>query len=182
MTRIQKHFQATSVKPDADLVSRLAIEILENPTTGQPRIYEEEFSPGNLRVTVLWDDWHDVPMEVRTATILRAYQEAIADDSDKRIRLAMGLTIPEASSAGSLPVGIILGWRKSDPVPYEVCQKAMIEEGGSVLADPARPLLRFATVEEADACIQRLRSRVPGSDDFWIISQDVGRVDDWLAR
>ena len=58
----------------------------------------------------------------------------------------------------------------------------MIDEGASTLLMADQPQLRFATQAEAEAARRRLTERLPGSDPVWVISQDVGKVEDWLER
>lgn len=146
-------------------------------------IYEHAFRTGKVRVTVIWDAWHDIPLQQRSATILRAYEMAEGTESRDRIALASGLTVPEAHAAGMLPFQIIAALRKDDPVTFSQVRQAMLDEGGSLLLHWNRPLLRFATGEEAEAARQRLIQRFPGSDDVWIIdreitAQDVATVQD----
>ena len=80
-----------------------------------------------------------------------------------------------------LPFGIITAVRRTDPVTLDQCRQAMVEEGASMLLSPDRPLLRFASMEDAEAGRRRLIQRLPQSDDVWIITQDVGNVADWCA-
>jgi len=143
-------------------------------------IDEQEFPTGKIRVTVLWDEWDRLPLEDRTAVILRAYDLAEGRDYRERIALASGLTVPEAYAAGMLPFQIIPALRRGDKVTREECCQAMIEEGASTLLAPDKPQLRFATEEEAEAARQRLVQRLPNSDQVWVITQDVGKVEDWV--
>jgi hypothetical protein len=130
-------------------------------------------------VTVIWDEWDRLPLEDRTAAILRAYEQAEGRDYRGRIALASGLTVPEAHAAGMLPFQIIAALRKTNPVTIEQCREAMIAQGASMLLDPSRPQLRFATEEEAKACRKRLAEGLPGSEPIWVTTQEVGRVEDW---
>jgi hypothetical protein len=166
------------------LAEKLAAELKNNRELGQPVIYEHAFRTGKLRVTVIWDAWHDTPLQERSATILRAYEMAEGSESRDRIALASGLTVPEANAAGMLPYRIITALRKSDPVTYDQARQAMLDEGGSQLFNPTMVQLRFATGEEAEAARQRLIQRFPGSEDVWIIerevtAQDFAKALDW---
>jgi hypothetical protein len=166
------------------LVERLAAELKNGRDAGQPTIYEQEYSTGKLRVTVIWDEWDGIPLEDRSTAILRAYEQAEGAAYRDRIALASGLTVPEAHAAGMLPFQIITALRKSDPITFEQARQAFLEEGASQLADPQALQLRFATEEEAEACRQRLIRRFPGSDDVWIIhreitAQDFAKAQDW---
>ena len=64
--------------------------------------------------------------------------------------------------------------RKDDPVSWEACRDAMLAEGASLLFGSKNPELRFATEEEAEAARQRLIVAVPGSDEVWVVTRDVG--------
>lgn len=165
-----------------DLVGRLATELKAGRESGQPLIHEQEFPTGKLRVSVIWDDWDRLPLEDRTEVVLRAYEQAEGRDFRARIALASGLTFPEAYAAGMLPFQIIAALRKGDPVTAEQCGEVMKAEGASILADPDRPQLRFATLAEAEAAQGRLVAQLPQSEPIWIVDQEVGSVEDWSPR
>lgn len=116
-----------------ELAEELATELKSNRDFGQPVIYEDAFRTGKVRVTVIWDAWQDVPLQERSATILRAYEMAEGPESRDRIALASGLTVPEAHAAGMLPYQIIAALRKGDPVTHDQGKQAMLDEGGSLL-------------------------------------------------
>lgn len=156
-----------------ELAEELATELKSNRESGQPVIYEHVFRTGKVRVIVIWDKWRDVPLQERSATILRAYEMAEGPESHDRIALASGLTVPEAHAAGMLPFQIIAALRKGDPVTYDQARQAMLDEGGSRFFHPQRVQLRFATEEEAEAARQRLIQQFPGSDDVWIIEREI---------
>jgi hypothetical protein len=166
------------------LAKQLAAELKSERECGQPLVYEQEFRTGKLRVNVIWDAWDRIPLQERTATILRAYELAEGPDIRERIGLASGLTVPEAHAAGMLPYQIIMALRRSDPVTPEQARQAFLDEGASQLMNPHAPQLRFATEEEAESCRQRLIRRFPGSDDAWIINREFtasefGRASEW---
>jgi hypothetical protein len=50
----------------------------------------------------------------------------------------------------------------------------LAEEGASTLAEWWPAQLRFSTQEEAEECRQRLTARLPGSEDLWFITRDLG--------
>ncbi len=81
-----------------------------------------------------------------------------------------------------LPFQIIPALRRGDPVTLEECRQAMIEEGASTLLGSEKPQLRFASEEEAEAARNRLIQRLPTSEQVWVITQDVGQVEDWAQR
>lgn len=155
------------------LAGRLADELKSDRDCGQPIVYEQEYSTGKLRVTVIWDEWARTPLEERSAIILRAYELAEGDEYRDRIALASGLTVPEAHAAGMLPYQIITALRKTDLVTLDDARKAMLEEGASELANPQALQLRFATEEEAEASRRRLIKRLPDSDFIWIINREI---------
>jgi hypothetical protein len=179
MPRIKRGFDERLRPAAVDLADRLADELKTNRESGQPLIDEQEYPSGKVRVTVIWDAWDRLPLEDRTAVILRAYDLAEGRGYRDRIALASGLTVPEAHAAGMLPFQIIPAVRKSDPVTLDQCRQAMIEEGASTLLGAERPQLRFATEDEAEAARRRLARRLPGSEQVWLITQEAGRGEDW---
>lgn len=160
-----------------ELAEKLAAELKSSRESGQPIIYEQEFRTGKIRVTVVWDAWDGIPLQERTATILRAYEIAEGTDLRDRIALASGLTVPEAHAAGMLPYQIITGLRQGDPVTPQQAREAMVAEGASQLVSPAMPQLRFATEEEAEAGRRRLIQRLPGTEPIWIINREITAYD-----
>jgi hypothetical protein len=172
------------VRARGGLAEKLAAELTSQHEFGQPLIYERVFRTGKASVTVIWDEWVRIPLQERSATILRAYEMVEGPEARERVALANGLTVPEAHAAGMLPYQIIAALRKNDPVTREQVQQAFLEEGASRLLDPQAPQLRFATEEEAEACRQRLLRRFPGTDDVWIIhreitAQDYAETQEW---
>lgn len=162
-----------------NLVAELADELRSNRPFGQPIIREQRFPRTDvIRTTVIWDKWESLNDEDRVATILQAYEEVEGEAFRDRLALALGLTVPEAHEAGLLPVQVTTALRASDPVTVEQCRDTMIELGASVLSNPDRPVLRFATTQEADQCVQQLVQRLPGSEPVWIVSQEVARIVD----
>jgi hypothetical protein len=164
------------------LAERLADELRSSRESGQPVIEEQEFPTGTIRATVIWDEWDRLPLEDRTAVILRAYELAEGRGYRDRIALASGLTVPEAYAAGMLPFQIIPALRRGDPVTPEQCRRAMIDEGASTLLAAETPQLRFTSAEEAEAARKRLVKRLPDSEQVWVITQEVGKVEDWAQR
>jgi hypothetical protein len=167
-----------------ELADKLAAELKNSKAYGQPLIFEETYRTGKVRVNVIWDAWNGMPLQQRSATILRAYEVAEGKESRDRIALANGLTVPEAYAAGMLPYQIIAAVRKGDVVTLDQAREALLEEGASKLLDPLAVQLRFATEEDAQAARQRLIKRFPGSEDVWIITreftaQDFGKIQDW---
>ena len=133
MPRKKRGFDEPPRHTVGNLVERLVDELKSNRPSGQPMIEEEEFPTGKLRVNVIWDEWDRVPLEDRTATILRAYEQAEGREYRDRVALASGLTVPEAHAAGMLPYQVIAAVRKGDPVTAAQCRQALIEQGASTL-------------------------------------------------
>jgi len=181
MPRIKRPFNEVTRAVSAELASRLAEELRGDREFGQPMIDEQEFPSGRLRVNVIWDDWDRMSLEDRTSLILRAYEMAESRAYRERIALANGLTVPEAIAAGMLPYHVFPALRQGDSVTAEQCRKAMIEEGASILLGEERPVLRFATEEQAEAARTRLALRLPASEPVWVVTQDVGRVEELVG-
>jgi hypothetical protein len=182
MPRKRKGFEEPPRRTIGGLVERLVAELKSDRQSGQPLIEEEEFPTKKLRVNVLWDAWDRVPLEDRTATILRAYEVAEGREYRDRIALASGLTVPEAHAAGMLPYQVIAAVRRSDPVTMDQCRQALIDEGASILFGNDSPQLRFSTEEEAEAARKRLAERLPNSEPVWVITKEIGTVEDWAER
>jgi hypothetical protein len=160
-------------RSDRKLSDRLVQELKSSRESGHPLIYEAELGADRLRVLVIWDEWDGVPLEERTAAILDAFDRAEGNKYRKRIALASGLTVPEATATGMLPYQVGTALRKDDPVTLEQCRAAMLAEGASRLFGPDVLQLRFATLDEAEACRQRLIKSLPKSDNVWIITKDI---------
>src|ERR1043165_6723138 len=114
MPRTRRKSEELPRRTIASLVGRLVDELKSNRESGQPMIEQEEFPTKKLRVNVIWDEWDHIPLEDRTATILRGYEQAEGREYRDRIALASGLTVPEAQAAGMLPYQVIPALRKGD--------------------------------------------------------------------
>src|SRR5260370_27974203 len=132
MPRKRRGFEEPARRTVSVLVERLVDELKSNRQSGQPMIEEEEFPTKKLRVNVIWDEWDRVPLEDRTATILRAFEQAEGREYRDRIALPSGLTVPEAHAAGMLPYQVIAAVRKGDPVTTDECRETLIKEGASI--------------------------------------------------
>lgn len=162
-----------SLPTDAPLTERLKNELLSTRESGQPLVYEQEVRSDRLRVLVIWDEWDRIPLEERTAVILRAYELALGTPERYKIALASGVTVPEATAAGMLPYQVGTALRKGDPVTFEQCWETMLAEGASRLFGPNILQLRFATRDEAEACRKRLIVRLPQSENVWLINREI---------
>jgi len=160
------------------LIKQLADELRSSRESGQPLIEERQSEQRETRsVYVYWDEWENVPDTDRIGVIRQAYKEALGPEFADRIVLAAGYTIPEGRDFGLLPYSIMSGLRKTDPVPPEDCREALLAEGASVLENPGTPELRFPTMKDTMAAVNRLDQRLPGSRDMWIIAEDVRKVE-----
>ena len=182
MPRKRSRFETPPRRTVGTLAERLVDELKSDRQSGQPMIEEMEFPTGKLRVNVIWDEWDRIPLADRTATILSAYEQAEGGEYRDRIALASGLTVPEAHAAGMLPYQVIPALRHGDPVTMDQCRQALIEEGASLLFGEDHPQLRFATEEEAEAARKRLAARLPNSAEVWVVTKEVGTVEDWAQR
>src|SRR5215208_6422804 len=162
MPRIKRGLEGPPKLQRPDLLAELIDELRSSREAGQPLIDEYHFPRTNaVRATVVWDKWVPLSDEERSATILQAYEEVEGKEFRDRIALAIGLTIPEAYESGLLPYQITTAWRVGDAVSPEECMKTMLDQGASLLFDSKKPQLRFATLEEAEACVQRLIKALP---------------------
>lgn len=165
------------VQGNETLAKQLSAELKSEKDSGQPLIYESELKPNRLRVVVVWDAWEPLQVDERVAVILRAYELAEGVEARNRIFLATGTTVPEATAAGMLPYQVSTALRKSDPVSFDDCWNAMLEEGASKLFGESILQLRFATQAEADAAVKRLVKRLPKSKGIWLINRDISVQD-----
>jgi hypothetical protein len=178
MPRIKRGLDEPPPARFSELVAALVDELKSSREAGQPMIEEQYFPRTSaIRATVIWDRWAPLADEERSASILQAYRDAEGKDFSDRIALAIGLTVPEAHESGLLPYQVTAGVRQGDPVTPEQCARAMTDQGASLLVDPKRPQLRFATEEEAEACVRRLAQALPRSEPIWVISRDDNRVE-----
>jgi hypothetical protein len=153
------------------LVAEIASELSQPKDFGQPRIEETEFSTKAIRATAIWDKWDKVPDGNRPAVILEAYERVKGKAFRDRITLAIGLTFPEAYELGMLPYRLHPSVRSTDPVTELACNRAMRELGASDLFMPGKPVLRFASEEEAEKARSHLEKQLPGS--HWLLDKDV---------
>jgi hypothetical protein len=172
MPRVKRSLE--SPKPRfPKLLAELVDELRTERQAGQPLIDELTFPKTNLvSVTVIWDRWAPLSDEERSTTIRQAYGEVEGREFRDRIALASGLTVPEAHEYGMLPYRVLPALRKGDPVTAEQCARAMLEQGASLLLDPKKAQLRFATEEQANACVERLGRVLPGSEGTWIVLKE----------
>ena len=121
---------------------------------------------------VIWDEWADASLEERSSVT------CVPMSKPKGKRPAKRSARQRSDGAGgdggrdaSLP-----DYHRpaaSDPVKPEEVNAAMLEQGASELNKEDGLQLRFATKEEAEACLKRLSEKLPGSEPIWIISRDI---------
>jgi len=146
-----------------ELAAKLAAELKTDSEFGQPFIYEKEYRTGKLGVTVVWDEWDDMPLSDRSATIWRAYEVAGGVEYRDRVALASGLTVPEAHAAGMLPYEILPAVRRGDPLTLDKALKAMLDEGGTGIQPSGTFLDRASNVQLQFATLKRRRLASSGS-------------------
>jgi hypothetical protein len=177
MPRVRRQSEKSTPLRFPKLVRELVTELKNSRAFGQPYIEEQVFPRTNaMRINVVWDKWERVSDEDRADTIHHAYEQVEGKEFSDRIALAIGLTVPEAVEMGVLPFQIAPMLRKDDSVTLDQCRTAMIALGASTLHDPEQPQLRFATREEAEACVQQLSKQLPGSGPVWLITHDTAHV------
>ncbi len=154
------------------LLASLVHELREPQPIGQPIILEEQTpETKTMRVYVIWDLWEECPRELRSDIILDAYGEARGDKIKQEITLVLGVTVPEAADMGLLSYTIEPTKRQLGSPSYDEHIDAMLKAGASVLTDPHRPQLRFASLEDAEAAVEHLQNILPKSK--WLITQEV---------
>lgn len=78
-------------------------EVADIQRSEAPLIIEEPDRRGKyLHVTVIWDQWFDVPKQERSRLIVDAYEAKFGEEKMLSIRFALGLTWKESESLGLL--------------------------------------------------------------------------------
>lgn len=156
----------------AELVAALVGELREPREIGQPIILERHMELADaVQVYVVWDRFLDVPDDQRAATILQAYEQVMGKEFRNRITLATGATVPEAGDLELLPFEVVPALRNGNAGILDNFHQVMVSEGASILRHPDRPELRFETLDDATAAIERLEDRLPNSR--WVVVQAV---------
>ncbi|HTW93631.1 MAG TPA: hypothetical protein VMD30_02480, partial [Tepidisphaeraceae bacterium] len=105
----------TNDRRASDLTQQLASELSSPGKTGEPLVYENQIGQTqSYHVTVVWNEWDDFPLQSRSRIILDAYEQAAPEKTGK-IRIAMGLTWPEAISMGIFPFSVKALLKENDP-------------------------------------------------------------------
>jgi hypothetical protein len=159
----------------ADAVSlqeELIRELADPKEYGQPLILERHMDrEGAVHVYVIWDRLDECENRERSEIVLGAFEQARGEEFRKRILFALGLSVPEAVETGLLPYAIVDTIRAGTPDQLDRVRQAMIAEGASVLENPQRPVLRYPTLEDAEAGLGRLRGRLGSSDTLALVHE-----------
>ena len=162
----------TSLARYDDLVKSLVKELKAESGGPQPLILEQVAQPGPVRyVTVIWDKWKGVPEDVRPEVIVAAYEKAESKPYADSIMTAEGVTASEALSLGLLPYCVTPARREGDPVGLDEYRKVFVEEAKRTVLGAKAKELRYARSEDADAALERLTRRLPGS--HWAVPKSV---------
>jgi hypothetical protein len=156
----------------ASLQEELVRELADPKEYGQPLILERHMDrEGAVHVYVIWDRLDECESRERSEIVLGAFEQARGEEFRKRILFALGLSVPEAVENGLLPYAIVDKARAAAPGEIDRVRQAMIDEGASVLENPLRPLLRYPTLEDAEAGLERLRKDLGSSDAFSLVHE-----------
>ena len=151
------------------LVERLAQELTSPVGLPQPLIVERHLPASNSRhVHVVWDGWGDLVDEERAAVITQAYAKVEGEEGASNITVALGLRPEDAVIFGLLPFAV----KPKHPHHAERTEYRMAaseEADQTVLGKGAREL-RYASFEEAERAIQRLKRHTPRTS--WVIVRE----------
>lgn len=165
MPRVIINATSPSRRYDA-LVQKLAQELASPGGKPQPLIVERHLPASNSRhVHVVWDEWGDLVDEERSAVITQAYAKLEGEAASSNITVALGLRPEEAIIFGVLPFKIVPKRpHEAERTDYRVAFGK--EVGQTLLGDGAREL-RYASFEEAEQAMKRLKRHAPRTS--WII-------------
>jgi len=160
----------TNTNKTALLRSRLIHELREPAVRGFPLVLENQIGQTRkYHVTIIWDEWGDLPLQTRSRIILDAYEEVFPDKTG-RISIAQGLTMSEAISLGLFPYKVIaLPTRVEESFLRDRVVDALKRRGA--IRGQYDLELRYRTVEEAELARAELQKEIPG--DFWTIVQEM---------
>jgi hypothetical protein len=158
----------TNSSKSALLTSRLVRELREPGTTGSPLVLENQISQTHrYHVTVIWDEWRDLPLQTRSRIILDAYEDVFPEKTGL-ISIAQGLTMCEAISMGLFPYKVIALLSRADE-PMRDRALAALKAHGAVRGEHDLEL-RFRTLDEAERARIELQREVPG--ELWSVVQE----------
>jgi len=160
-----------------ELLAGLISELREPKAIGQPIVLEDHTPETNsVRVQVVWDRWDECPRDARSGIVLEAYENICGREFRRQITLALGVTVAEATAMGLLPFKVLPARRKDEHPANAEYERAMRESGATAIPGEAGPQIRCATLEDAEATIERLVQTLPGSK--WVIAQEVSAFSD----
>jgi len=160
-----------SREPDLGKFSNLISELqkeLRSPGSQQPIILEERIAAtGSRHVYVIWEEWSNVPDEVRSQIILQAYRTEESEETPE-ITIAVGVTPWESLALGLLPYQVRpLG----ATALHEECNRAIQHESKHTILGELSLDLRYTTLDAAEEGKMRLEHLLPGSN--WSIVQEI---------
>lgn len=147
---------------ERDLFAELVKELRNPQSTGQPVIEIRQMSRGLRHVYVIWDQWDDCAPESRASIVREAFAEVKGPEYEKTIAITVPATGREAAEMGLLPFEVKpFGWYRLDEPARKIATDALMEEGASMNGDSWLPMLRFATKEQAEEAVHRLKQSAP---------------------
>lgn len=155
--------------PDRDqIVKRLSHELSSpNPSAfAQPLVLVHTTrATKTARVTVVWDDWAEVPESLRADIILDAFRCAFPGGYEYEITVAIGVTFAEAVDAGFLPYEVVSVRRTNTAPSVDLYREAAgkLEVPSNVTSD-GRVRIHFAELDDAKAAVDELTHLLPGSE------------------
>ncbi|MCI0701841.1 MAG: hypothetical protein L0241_12225 [Planctomycetia bacterium] len=158
---------------DQGLLAELIRELRSPRDSGQPLIEVRNMSRGGLRhVYVIWDRWDECRPEARTAIVRDAFTAVKGEEYEKSIAVTIPATVPEAVEMGLLPYEVKpFKWLGLKDELIQQARQALLAEGASVLRQQPLPTLRFATEQQAEDAVTRLKQAAPTFD--WRIVETV---------
>jgi hypothetical protein len=158
------------------LVQELARELASPGGKPQPLIVERHLPATNSRhVHVVWDEWGDLADEERSAVIIQAYAKVEGDEAASNITVALGLRPEDAITFGVLPFKVVP--KRPQDADRNEYRNAQINEGANTVLGRGAKELRYASFEEAEQAVKRLKRLVLRSS--WEIVRETKRNRDF---
>jgi hypothetical protein len=148
---------------ERELYEELVAELRCPRAHGQPLIEIKQMKRDGLKhVYVIWDKWRECPPETRASIIRDAFAEVRGAEYEKSIAITIAATVPEAGEAGLLPYQVKpYGWWKLTKPESDEVRTALLNEGASTLSETGLPMLRFATMPQAEEAVRKLKLALP---------------------
>lgn len=175
MPVIETDFSGVSSR-QKHLFDQLVEELKSPKSSGQPRIEIRQMKRDGLKhVHVIWDEWDECPPEERAEIIREAFVATKGSPYEKSIAITMAATTPEAVEAGLLPYEVKpFRWHLMKEPERSAVREALLREGASPLGRSWLPILAFASPEQGEEAVHRLKLSAPNFE--W------GVVDDTNAK